>query len=301
MTPDKTTTCGKDLASLFKLYKIIAGLFIASVAILGVAVFSTAFESDSRYFSPSIAVLALNMLVIPAAILAVCAILTFRGQSIIKSENIPSRIATLFTAVFATVPFIYYIYMRSVPAEADQATFNYADRFYLPLAITALAVAAFSILCLFKANRSFTLTMGFGQVFFCILIIAKFYLDYTVELNSPIKLLLQFSAAAVMLGTIADIRGIINKQNSPLFIISKLLSATIPILYFVACLAEIAPNLQKYNHDYVILAPLFLFYGITSAARLLSIRTVYLDAFEPIADIGSDEAETEKQNEAEPE
>jgi hypothetical protein len=83
---------------------------------------------------------------------------------------------------------------------------------------------------------------------------------------------LQFSAVAVMISTVSDLRDIAGRPISAYFVISKLFAAALPILYFVAFVTEIAPNMSKYSHEYAIFAPFFLCYGITSAIKLISFK-----------------------------
>ena len=252
------------------LFKIISAAFIFSVAALGGLAFSVAITPNGRYFTDSASVSALNFMVLPALILVVCTLLSFTKRSIDTRENAASRISAIFTAVGATVPFIYYIYSSLLLSEAKEN--GKGDTLLLLLAIASVAVFVFSLSPLFKIGKTATLLSGYCQVIFCVIIVARFYLDYSVELNSPLKLLLQFAAVAVMMSTLSDLRYVIDRPIAPLFVITKLFSAALPILYFIAFVAEIAPNLHKYSLEYAVFVPFFLFYGIASAVKLTSFR-----------------------------
>lgn len=289
MNSDKKPIKGSDNAPLV-LFKIIFAFFIFASSLLGALVFSSSIAPDSRYFTESSGVFALNFSVVPAIIISLCAIFSFKGASIDRRENVASRIAALFTAAAATVPFIYYI-CSSLLLPRNDATPASGDISMLLLAITSMTVFLFSLSAVFDLGNTITLISGYCQVAFCIITVTSFYLDYSVELNSPIKLLLQFAAVAIMISTVSDLRFIIGRPIAPFFVISKLFAAALPILYFIAFVAEIAPNMSKYSHDYAIFVPFFLCYGIASTIKLISFKLR-----EP-ADESANESDTLNENE----
>lgn len=270
MNPDKKIA-QSDSAVPLTLFKIISATFIFSVIALGALAFSTAIPQGERYFEKTAGVLALNLLIVPAMIIMFCAITCFYKQTIKEADNVATRIAAVFTSAAATVPFIYYI-CDTVLNRISGNTDKQADFSLLLLAVTSVAVFLFSLSSLFDIGKVSTLLSGYCQVVFCVIIITKFYIDYTVELNSPVKLLLQFAAVAIMLSTVSDLRGIIGRPNAIYFVITKLFAASLPILYFVAFVAEIAPNIEKYSTEYAIFVPFFICYGISSTIKLMSFK-----------------------------
>ncbi len=264
-----------------KAFKVASAALIVSALATGSIAFATSFQPEARYFTASPLVWVLYALLVVAVIFSISAPLIFKRREIDVCNRVGRKIFSLLTAAASTIPFIYYIYSDlTARAAASVAPSGSVESFYSGLdgvtilvTVTSLFVVIFSLSIAFNLNKTLTLISGYGQVVFCAAIITKLYLDFSVELNSPIKLLLQFSAAAVMIGTVNDLRVFADKPQTAALISSKFMTALICLLNFAGFVFEVAPNIEKYGYDYAAFSILFLFYGIASAFTLFMIST----------------------------
>lgn len=260
-------------------YKVASAVLIVSVLTVGSIAFATGFQPQGRYFVSSPVLFALYALLAAAIIFALSALVIFKGKTISVYNGIGGKVFYLITAVASAIPFIYYIYSdmtarasaATAPSGSAESFYNGLDAITILVTVTSVFAVIFSLSCAFNLNKALTIISGYGQVIFCAVIITKLYLDFSVELNSPIKLLLQFSAAAVMIGTVSDLRVFTDKPHAPMLISSKLMTALMCLLNFTGFVFEAAPNIEKYGYDYSVFSVLFLLYGAASAFKLFTI------------------------------
>ncbi len=260
-------------------YKVASAVLIVAVLAVGSIAFATSFQEQGRYFVSSPVLFALYALLAVAIIFALSALLIFKGKTISVYNEVGSKVFSVITAVASAIPFIYYIYSdltaraaaATAPSGSAESFYNGLDGITLVVTVTSILAVIFSLSCALNLNRTLTLISGYGQVIFCAAIITKLYLDFSVELNSPIKLLLQFSAAAVMIGTVSDLRVFVDKPHTPMLISSKLITALVCLLNFTGFIFEAAPNIEKYGYDYTAFSILFLLYGVASAFGLFTV------------------------------
>ncbi len=86
---------------------------------------------------------------------------------------------------------------------------------------SAFVSALFFLFKIFKNARVGKVICGFGVFALSAVVIASLYLDHVIEINSDFKLLVQFGAAGVIMGTIADIRVTLSRISRAWFISLK--------------------------------------------------------------------------------
>ena len=278
-------------------YKIASAAMIIFLLIIGAMVFPLSFEVDGRYMISSPAVIALYVAIGLAVVFALSSFLFFKGLTVSAPCTTTKRVTALLSAVASAVPFIYYIYsdvsakIGVLFAEPGTLTAPYSGLDTLSTLITV--VSAISLICslylVIRQSKIAALIAGYSRVIFLALIITKLYLDFSVELNSPVKILVQFAAVAAMMATTANIKPIVRKQKAAAFLSVEFLSATLCLLCFALFALEIAPHSAKYTADLVAFPIMLLAFGIESAVLLFTCRTSSHD--EPI-EISAVENET---------
>lgn len=292
----------KDTISTNKLYKIASFLITLSVTVAGGSALALSFEKHSRYFASSLISIAFAIALGTSVLFALSALYIFKGEAVKESNSTAAKIFSIVSAVGASISFIYYIYAdaaanlaaNSAPAGSAEAVYEGPETITIALIITGAIAAAYSIFKAFSNNKAVTLFAGYIRVIFFALIITLFYLDFSVELNSPIKLLIQFGACAAMLATLAELRVIVGRSIASLFVATKLLTMIFACLNLAALCIQIIPNIDKYGHAYLLFPALLFICGIESGFELLTCemmpRPKEGEEFEESTEIGDSDA-----------
>ena len=248
--------------SKLTIYKLCTAVILAMTAVIGLVSFLVFFDGDARYFkSTSIA----SILYITLALTAILAIsAAFLSERIGKIEIAPqSPVLSLIPAATAIT-----ILIISIIEIVKGNTTSYATL----TSVLLLGVAFYHLADALKAPAALKLALGYVKIIFCILIITRLHLDFKVELNSPLKLLAQFSAAAAILSTLSDLRLIIDKSSTGYFILSKICFLTASLLGAIGALTEVVSHPDKYTIDLLIYPVLFLAMAIPSAVSFFTAR-----------------------------
>ncbi|MBQ3639339.1 MAG: hypothetical protein II955_02325 [Clostridia bacterium] len=137
--------------------------------------------------------------------------------------------------------------------------------FLLAAGFFALTVAPFA-----KEKAALITWVGFASVIACIALNATYYFDMTVEMNAPVKVLLQIGLLAAMLGCTAEIRILIGRSH---FVLTPVL----PLLAMIACLFSafpvfaLAAESKTPTMVYTAAVPFLLGFGTTAGCRLMQI------------------------------
>lgn len=98
--------------------------------------------------------------------------------------------------------------------------------YILPIGCLVAAIYHFSLIFASK-KHNFTLALvGFSTVIVCILFIAYFYFDATLEMNSPLKVSVQMGFVAAMLYLLSELR--------------VLMKDAFPRIYYLSCACTVA-------------------------------------------------------------
>lgn len=268
----------KDTISNNKLYKIASFLITLSITVAGSTAFALSFGEHSRYFTSSLISIAFAIALGTGILFALSAIYIFKGESVKEKRSAAASVLSIVSAVGVSLSFIYYIYAdvasnlaaSNAPAGSPEAIYKGPETIAVALTITAGLAIIYSVLKAFSQRKAAILLFGYGRILFFALIITLFYLDFSVELNSPIKLLIQFGACAAMLATISELRVIIGRSCASIFVATKLLTMLFACLNMAALCIEIIPNIDKYGHAYILFPVLLFICGIENGFELFS-------------------------------
>lgn len=297
---EQNTNLNKETGQFATIYKIASTIMIAMLMIISAVAFALFFNRDSRYLISSPVVFALYGALAITVIFALSALFMLKGTTLTLPAPTANRIIAAISAGTSAVPFIYYIYsdasakIAAITSDAGSAAASYEGLDTLATMITV--VSAVSTLCslylVIRGSKVAALISGYGRVIFLALIITKLYLDFSVELNSPVKILVQFGAAAAMLATTAQLRPLIGKHGAPYFVLTQFLSAALCLLCFVLFATEIAPNFAKYTTDLFVFPIMLLLFGIESAVNLFACR---IEVCTAPPEIGNEEVDSSKE------
>ena len=146
--------------------------------------------------------------------------------------------------------------------------------------VAALVSGVFFILKIFKDACAGRVIGGFGVFALCAIIIASLYLDHEIELNSDFKLLVQFGAGGIIIGTIADIRNALSRIQTAWYIALK---ATGFILCGVCAAVILSPSVMAsglFPSAYFVYSRLcfacVISYGVEVISALVGERSRYI-------------------------
>jgi hypothetical protein len=264
--------------SKLSIYKLCTAVVLITTAILGLVSFLALFEKDERYFKSSPIIIALYITVALAVLLGISAAFLSKKIGKIKiAPRAPYMLSLIPTATAVAVLAISII----------EITKGNSGTHAILIAITLLGVAFYHLADVIKIPPAIRLALGYVKILFCILIITKLHLEFKVELNSPLKLLTQFSAATAILSTLTDLRILLDRISTGYFILSKICFLTVSLLGAIGALTEVASHPQKYTLDLLIYPILFLAVAIPTAVGFFTVKE----------DPGSDSAPQEEKTE----
>jgi len=270
---------------LYKIYKYVSLALTAITCVFGALSFYKCSEECGNYLPTSPLTNVFCVILVIDVIFAISAMLLFKKAGRILTENKIPKYFSLIPAAAAT----YCLVTLSTSTER-----GVLDIF---LMICAALTLLFCISRTVKLNDALALCAGYGQVIFGILLVARIYLDSSIEMNAPTKLLLQFAAITVSFSTLSDIRVLIDKSNAIQFVSSKALVACLCPVAFIAVttLQRVKDGTDK---EYLCFALFLLAYA---ACEIVKLFTANVDCcgnyYEDLDDYYvSDEKESEEQD-----
>lgn len=184
----------------------ILALTLAVCALGCVSVVSSC-EKDARYFSPSIIPAVFAIGIVLAVALSFSALFIFRKERTDFTDTSDAyskvtRCTNLLPALLSLCLSLFALFDESL-GEWGNAVM--------------ICGAVASVFFIFKFLSRYAIAKvisGFGIFALGAVIIASLYLDLTVEINSHFKLLVQFGATGMLIGTIADLRAALSPKAS---------------------------------------------------------------------------------------
>jgi len=256
-------------AKAFKLYKIIAiTLAIITAASITVSFF-TRNSADSRYLSKSPFISVFYILLGVCVLFSVSALFIFkkRSISIIPSTNPILKYANLLPAI-GVLPCIVFNF--------SELSNNVSNTLLIFTALTSVGHAAYYLCRSTPTPTAAKLISGYIQIIFCALTIAQLYMDFSAEMNSPLKLLIEFSLVLLMLNTVTDLRIAIGIPNVSQFIFTKALYLSLSLSTFALSISSFASNIDLYENALYLIYPIMLFTAaIPSLLDFLSATLTY--------------------------
>lgn len=245
--------------ALFNLYKIGAVSVTVLNILMSIVLFAKNMQEGTRYFQSTSAVKCTLILFIINVCFAASAFIVFRnGESKPVINMGLSKYAFLFPAVAAVACIFTCIYGEKFSS------------IQMILIISALGSIIFAVSHITSVPASASIISGYIQLIFYLLIIYRLYVDFSIEMNAPIKLFIQITAAAAMINTLSDIRFLIGRESVRLFSFSKITFTILSVFTFVGAVIEVAPNVEMYGKDYVIFPFYFMCACIPGAIQFFT-------------------------------
>ena len=185
---------------------MLASLFLSAVsAILLAVACATAYDpAVSNYFPAG------SPLLVSASVLSILAIISGIVSAIlIKAKNEPFEAPS--APSFAVLPSAIGSLITSVMLFIGGKVWI-GILFLLATAFYALSACPFA-----KKYAPWVILPGFAVIAATIALTATFYFDMTVEMNAPVKVLLQLGLLSVMLESTLEIRALIGRESPVLF------------------------------------------------------------------------------------
>mgnify|MGYP003301784256 CR=1 FL=1 len=135
-----------------------------------------------------------------------------------------------------------------------------------------------------ETNKALTLVSGYFHIAFCIAVIAKLYFDQEVELNAPVKLFIQFTAALSMLSALNSLRALIGKCSIRLYAGTKTALLSLSALSSIASLYVAVTSRHSYSSDYWVFTAYFFACAILEAVECFSVQAVAADESKAVAE-----------------
>lgn len=243
------------------IYKLGTAVTLLLSAVIGLIAFLAFFENDSRYFANSPVKIILYVILALSVLFALSSF--FTSKKIGKIEIAQKTPYSLSLIPTATAIATFAIAATEI-AKGDNSVIS------IIMTISLLGVALYYLADVLRFPKSAKIALGYVKIIFCVLLISKLHLDFYVELNSPIKLLTQFSAAAAVLSTLSDLKILINRGSAGYFIFSKVCFLTISLLASIGALTEVVCSLDKYGVDLLIYPIFFLSVAIPTAVKFFT-------------------------------
>lgn len=261
-----------DAARPRRILRIVVPLvFIALALACGIAAgFAALCSADtaadstgSRYFADSWAS-ALLCILIPVSVILPCSMPFLLKYSPSKKTNNAANALSWLVGLGAIALFVYII-MKGLGVSWDMS-----------FALIALVAAVFFMLKPLHGRETAKIFFSFGALSLGIAIIAMLYFDREIELNSPYKLAVQFGAAGLMLGTLADAREVMSRITLGWALLFKSTSLTLTLICLGSVVTAFAVGNTSLPEHYLIFALFYLPYALMTATELLlvSLRAI---------------------------
>ena len=209
-----------------KIFKIISIALSLCCAVCFFLCFLLFFDGDIGYFEKSPFVTVSNLLLLISAAFSV--ICPFFISKDVKTADDDRKNRKLTVSAVAAVLYMIYVLFEIYVIIMNGFS-------VIRLLLTVFAFFSFLyhyvIFTGTKIGETSFVLLGISQIAWCTLTIAYSYFDYTVELNSPAKLLLQFACVIIMLFTTGEMRLVLGKPRPRMYLafsscaLSVLLSA----------------------------------------------------------------------------
>ena len=245
--------------ALLNLYKVGAATVTILNVLMSIVLFAKNMQEGTHYFQETSAVkCTLGLFFINVCFAATTFIVFRKGESKPVINMGLLKYTFLFPAVAAAACIFASLYSESYSS------------LQMALIVCALGSIIFSLSQVISMPPTASIIAGYIQLIFYILMISRLYVDFSVEMNAPIKIFIQLTAIAAMFNTLSDVRFFIGRESVRLFTFSKIAFTSLSAFTFVAAAIEVAPNLATYGKDYIIFPFYFFCACIPNAIQLFS-------------------------------
>lgn len=233
--------------ALLNLYKIGAITVAVLNVLMSIVLFAKNMQDGTRYLQETSAVKCTLGLFVINIIFALTTFIVFRKG---ESRPVVNMGVLKYTFLFPAVAAVACIFSCFFKEKVTPL--------HIGIAICAICSIIFALAQAIKLPPVLSIFAGYAQLLFFLLIISRLYGDFSVEMNAPLKIFLQLTAAAAMINTLCDVRYFIGRESVRLFAFSKIVFTCLAVFTFTAAIIHTAPNIAAYGKDYVIF-PFYFF------------------------------------------
>ncbi len=230
----------------------------------------------SRYFADAWATHALTITLVSSIALSLSAIFVFRtdNKAILGIKSKGLRFFELLSAVSAALCayFILTRHQENVLIQAETVSEAILSALYAATGVSAAILSAAYAAAILSDRAPAKIIKSYAEILFCIFIITSLYLDLTIELNSPYKLLIQFAAASVILAALADARQELSSCALKLLIPARLIEITLCALCAAVNITAFVQGAPIYDQDYLFFSVFFAAKAICGIIKYININ-----------------------------
>ena len=239
-------------------YKIGTAVLAALVGVFGTLAYLTSMTANGRYFTVSASVIILYVAIAVAVIFSFASAFLFPKGIGIESKSKIARYATVIPTV-AIFPVI--------ASYAKELLGDSKSTLTIIVAVSALISLIYFISTIFDLSKALSAFSGYILILFCIVVIAVLHTDSSVEMNSPVKISLQFTVAFTALSILSDIRNLIVGHSCLQYIFSKVTLLPLSILSLAGSLIAVS---RGYDSKYLTFSIFFFACAIRSSLDLFT-------------------------------
>lgn len=273
--------------ALLSAYKIGTAVLAALVGVFGTLAYLTSMTANGRYFTVSASVIILYVAIAVAVIFSFASAFLFPKGIGIESKSKIARYATVIPTV-AISPVIAS-YAKELLGDANSTL-------TIIVAVSALISLIYFISTIFDLSKALSAFSGYILILFCIAVIAVLHTDSSVEMNSPVKISLQFTAAFTALSILSDIRNLIVGHSCLQYIFSKVTLLPLSILSLVGSLIAAS---RGYDSKYLTFSIFFFACAIRSSLDLFTASASVPQVAQEQAEIAEPQEDTAAESNAE--
>ena len=211
-------------------------------------------EMNSKYVEDA-TLQSLIIASLAAILLPLTCVVCFRGQ---RYSN--KSIALRVVSSLPSLPALYLAYhtLTKGIGNWDGAIF-----------FLSVAATVFFVLKLFDGKEAAKLICAFCIFALGTLIIAALYTDFFIELNSIYKIAVEFGAVALIIGTIADSRVVLNRIGCGWFVALKSIAASLCLVCSGLIFTVFSRGFTVLPYSYFVLSLLFVCYAISALSEII--------------------------------
>ncbi len=276
----------------------LSALILISTA-LGVIITLFCVDGQTGYFTPSIFTTLFFTAMAISAALSISAFIIFDSKALSLSSRVralPLRLMYILPSAAVCICF-YAIALqeyRSSPVSAPRFPTLAGSVGSMIFAAAFLLCIMYSISHIFQSfNKSLKLISGIMQIALCLYIMITLYFDLSVELNSPFKVLIQFSAATLAISTCMELRDLTTGVSIRAFIAAKALLCAISVPTFAVTICSEITEISLKDQIYPAYSLFFIACAICSAVELCGIKFSFDNALnrEGSCEVGTKDGE----------
>lgn len=251
-----------NITDKIKKYRIASIIATLLTVIIGTIAFILRSDSVGSYFERLPFKTLLYILIILDILIALSASFIFKGKEKIDIENC-ARPKFLYLLPALASAYIYFSLCKQI------VTFK-PDALSVVLLISAVFSQIFISSEYIKTGKTLTLISGFLHIVFCILVVAKLYFDWSIELNAPLKLLIQFTAVISALSATADLRVLTDNCSLARFMRVKSILLPLSLLSGIGAFIEAITHYDNYSSAYRIFPAFFFTCAVLEAVKFIT-------------------------------